>query len=81
MLCYNYDVFYEQKETKMENNLNENFTLTEEQIIFIDDGFINKGRELKDVVKKLVAYGREIEKRVCVSHGAERGCIAAGDGF
>ena len=54
MLCYNYDVFYEQKETKMENNLNENFTLSEEQIIFIDDGFIIKQKNLKDVIEELV---------------------------
>ena len=39
---------------KMENNLNENFILTEEQIIFIDDGFINKQKNIKDVIEELV---------------------------
>ena len=38
----------------MENNLNENFTLSEEQIRFIDDGFIIKQKNLKDVIEKLV---------------------------
>ena len=39
---------------KMENNSNESFTLTEKQIRFIDNGFLNKKKELKDVVEKLV---------------------------
>ena len=39
---------------KMENNSNEGFTLTEEQIRFIDDEFLNKGRKLEYVVTKLV---------------------------
>ena len=38
----------------MENNLNKNFTLTKEQIEFIDNGFLNKKKELKDVVEELV---------------------------
>ena len=54
MLYYNYDVFYEQKEIEMENSLNENFTLSKEQIRFIDDGVINNGKNLNDVVEELV---------------------------
>ena len=37
----------------MENNLNENFTLSKDQIRFIDDGVINNGKKLKDVVEEL----------------------------